>query len=281
MSARRDLVRRRLAQLGVVYRLELGRQLRGAGFWMLALFALLPAVPFAGMWLAMALGDGGPQGVADTTFEYAAVFQSLILRVVLFFACIVVFTNLIRREMRDRTLHHWLLAPLRREVLLGGKYLAGVTTVFAVVGGGAVAAFGCAYAPHAALDPVGLADFFGAGPGWGHLAAYLGVVLLGCIGFGAAFLALGLVARGVILPALAVYGWEALNPFLPPALKLVSVLFYLNGLCPVPVDAGPFALLAEAPSRSGSVAGLVALAAVLVALGMWRSRRLELSYAEE
>ena len=34
--------------------------------------------------------------------------------------------NLFRAEMSNRTLHFWLLAPARREVLLAGKYAAGL-----------------------------------------------------------------------------------------------------------------------------------------------------------
>ena len=34
--------------------------------------------------------------------------------------------NLFRGEMLDKTLHYWFLAPARREVLLAGKYLAGL-----------------------------------------------------------------------------------------------------------------------------------------------------------
>jgi len=44
------------------------------------------------------------------------------------------FMNLFRGEMLDKTLHYWFLAPARREVLLAGKYGAGLiasTIIFA------------------------------------------------------------------------------------------------------------------------------------------------------
>jgi hypothetical protein len=105
-------------QVATVFRIELGRNLRSPGAIGLALFALLPAAPPAALWMGHALGFTEAH-LPEVTTAYAALFQSLVLRVVLFFGCVLVFTNLVRRELRHRTLHHWLLAPLRREVLLG------------------------------------------------------------------------------------------------------------------------------------------------------------------
>ena len=41
-----------------------------------------------------------------------------------FFGCLGIFMNLFRGEMLDKTLHFWFLMPVRREVLLAGKYVA-------------------------------------------------------------------------------------------------------------------------------------------------------------
>ena len=45
--------------------------------------------------------------------------------VVIFFGCLGIFMNLFRGEVLDRSLHYYFLAPVRREVLVIGKYLAG------------------------------------------------------------------------------------------------------------------------------------------------------------
>ena len=37
-----------------------------------------------------------------------------------------IFSNLFRGEMLEKTLHYYYLTPLRREVLVAGKYLAGL-----------------------------------------------------------------------------------------------------------------------------------------------------------
>src|SRR5262249_21458947 len=62
---------------------------------------------------------------------FATIFQFFFLRLAIFFGCVGIFMNLFRGELIDKSLHFYLLAPVRREVLLIGKYLAGLiaTTV--------------------------------------------------------------------------------------------------------------------------------------------------------
>src|SRR5678809_1471566 len=57
---------------------------------------------------------------------YAAVYGGLILRTLVFFGCAWVFMNLFRGEVVDRSLHYYFLSPVRREVLVVGKYLSGL-----------------------------------------------------------------------------------------------------------------------------------------------------------
>ena len=49
--------------------------------------------------------------------------------------------NLFRGEMLDKTLHFWFLAPVRREVLLAGKYGAGLIASVVIFAGGAMLCF--------------------------------------------------------------------------------------------------------------------------------------------
>src|SRR5215217_5280443 len=57
---------------------------------------------------------------------YSAVYGGLILRTLVFFGCAWIFMNLFRGEVVDRSLHYYFLSPVRREVLLVGKYLSGL-----------------------------------------------------------------------------------------------------------------------------------------------------------
>lgn len=280
--ATESLRRRRLAQALVAFRIELGQQLRGLGAFGLAILALLPSLPWLIVWLVRLATQSNEPALAETTAIFAGFFQGVELPMVLFFTCVVVFTSVARRDVRQRTLHHYLLCPVRRDVLLAGRFAAGVTVAFAFLAAGTLFAYGLAFGQLAGgTEGFALERFFSSGPGLGHLAAYLAVVLLGCVGYGAVFTTLGLYLRNPILPVIGVLGWEALTPFLPPGLKAITIYHYLRGLCPVPTDEGPFALLAEPPSPWLAVPGLLTVCAVLLALAAARMRRLEVDYGEE
>ena len=57
---------------------------------------------------------------------YANLYHALIVRIVLFFGCLALFLNLVRGEVEERTMHYLLLTPVRRPLLVLGKYLAAV-----------------------------------------------------------------------------------------------------------------------------------------------------------
>ena len=64
--------------------------------------------------------------LGDDAIVFAGVFQFFFLRLVIFFGCLGVFMNLFRGEILDKSLHFYFLAPIRREVLMAGKFLAGL-----------------------------------------------------------------------------------------------------------------------------------------------------------
>jgi len=43
-----------------------------------------------------------------------------------------IFSNLFRGEMLEKTLHYYFLTPMRREMLVAGKYLAGLVVAITV-----------------------------------------------------------------------------------------------------------------------------------------------------
>ena len=214
---------------------------------------------------------------AAETEVLAQAFQVFLLRTVMFFGCVAIFTHLFRGELLQRSLHYYFLAPLRREVLLVGKYLVGVVLAWTAFLPATAAAVVLAYLP----SGVAGREYLLHGPGLAQAAAYLGVAALGCVGYGAVFLLMGLWARNPLLPAAVLLGWEWMNFLLPPMLKRLSVIYYLESLCPVPVDQGPLALPAEATSVPVAILGLRTLAAALLWLAMRRARRLELLYSED
>ena len=242
------------------------------------LVAFLPVLVLALRMLATRLQAIPAQAVGDVAQTYGVIFQLFFLRLVVFFGCFGIFTYLIRGEMLERSLHFYFLAPLRRDVFVVGKYLAGVVAGFALFGLSVVIQLALCFLPR--MTEGGRAYLLG-GPGAGHALTYLGITLLAVAGYGAVFLALGMLVKNPMIPAALILGWEWLNFLLPPALKKLSVIHYLQSLCPVPVPHGPFALPAEPTPAVLSLAGLLALVAVLLFFAARRSRRLEILYSAD
>ena len=216
---------------------------------------------------------------------FATVFQFFYLRLAVFFGCVGIFTNLFRGEMLEKSLHFYLLAPMRREILLAGKYLAGLSAAVAIFTVGTalqVVALSWVFEP-------GQVAAYLQGSGWHDIAAYLGVTALACAGYGSIFLAAGLLFRNPILPATIVMLWESINIFLPAALKKISVIFYLQALCPVvaaPESDTPALLRmlissAEFPPAWVAITGLTAVMILVLGVAAARARRLEINYGTE
>jgi ABC-type transport system involved in multi-copper enzyme maturation permease subunit len=70
----------------------------------------------------------------ELSIIYSAIYNALILRTVVFFGCAWIFMNLFRGEVVDRSLHYYFLSPVRREVLVVGKYLSGLLTAIILFG---------------------------------------------------------------------------------------------------------------------------------------------------
>jgi hypothetical protein len=221
----------------------------------------------------------------DDRAIFAGIFQHFYLRLAIFFGCLGMFMYLFRGEMANRTLHYWLLAPARRDVLLAGKYIAGLIASVVIFGGGAMLAFAAMVWPH---DPVELQAFWNAG-GISQAFWYASAAVLGCVGYGSVFLAIGLFVRNPIIPAAVLLAWEGIHGILPQALQRLSILYYLQSLCPVPapIDENAPTLIrllaspATPASHPGAVLGLVVLTAIVLWIASGAIRRLQISYGSE
>jgi ABC-type transport system involved in multi-copper enzyme maturation permease subunit len=216
---------------------------------------------------------------------FAGVFQFFYLRLAIFFGCLGIFMNLFRGEMLDKTLHYWFLAPARREVLLAGKYGAGLIASTVIFAGGALLCFGVLLWTH---NPVEVQSYW-HNAGMAHVFWYMAASVLGCIGYGSVFLAAGLLMRNPIIPAAVILGWEGINGFLPEILQKASVLYYLQSLCPVPapLDKNTPAILqlllvpAEPASRAGAILGLLAVTGIVLFIARFAILRMQVSYSTE
>jgi len=263
------------AQIGAMLGLELRKTfLRGRAI-PVVVVAFLPPLVLALRVLAVRLYDQDLMPATQMATIYGGIFQLFFLRFVVFFGCFGIFTYLVRGEVAERSLHFYLLAPIRREVFLVGKYLAGLLAAATLFLSSLALQIGLAFLGG---GTEGGAGYLFDGPGLGHALAYAGVTLLAVAGYGAVFLSLALAVRNPMIPAAAILGWEWLNFLFPPALKQVSVIHHLQSLCPVPIPAGPFALPAEPTPAPVAFLLFATLVAVLLAYSVRRARRLEVLY---
>jgi len=265
-------------QVGAMIGLELRKTFLRARALPLLAGAFLPAGLFVIAALAAAGHGRGPQPAAQMALTFANVFQVLYLRLVIFLGCFGIFTYLIRGEIAERSLHFYLMAPLRREVLLVGKYIAGCLAGGLLFTLGALAQLAAAFLPHAES---GGRTYLFEGAGAQQALAYLGVTLLAVVGYGALFLTFALIFRNPMIPAAVFLGWEWANFILPPALKRISLIHWLESLCPIPISGGPFAIPAEGAAPAVAVASVLGIATLLVAYAARRARKLEVLYAED
>jgi hypothetical protein len=216
---------------------------------------------------------------------FAGIFQYFYLRLAIFFGCLGIFMYLFRGEMSNRTLHFWFLAPARREVLLAGKFAAGLIASAVIFGGGALLALAAMIWPH---DPVEVQAYWNAG-GMGQVVWYAAAATLGCVGYGSVFLAVGLYARNPIIPAAVLLAWEGVNGIFPHVVQKMSILYYLQSLCPVPPpidnDVPTLIRLLAAPaapaSRPGAILGLLLLTTFVLWIASLAVRRMQISYGAE
>ena len=219
--------------------------------------------------------------MSEDTNILAGIVQLYYIRLGVFFGCLGIFSRLIRGEMIERSLHFYLLSPVRREVLLLAKFAAGSISAVFLFGSAVVADFALMYAGFGAAGR----DYIFNGPGMGQLEAYLLIIVLACLGYGAVFLLLSMMFKNPTPAAMLVLGWETINPVLPSLLQKISVASYLRHLMPVTVGAeGIFALLTvetEPVSAWAATVGLLVLIAVVLTYSCLRIRTLEIRYSTE
>lgn len=262
------------SQVLSVMRLELRKGFLGRRSIPLLLLALqAPFILTLRALIPAAVND--PSNLAAATTSFSALYQVFILRLVVFLGCVTIFGNLMRREVMDRSLHYYFLSPMRRELLVVAKYLTGLIAAVVVFGGSTLVSFLLAYAPH-----TGVERFMFHDGGLAHLGHYLMATTLACIGYGAVFLTFGFFFKSPAIPALLVFGWEGINFLLPPFLKKVSIIHYVQALCPVPFDHGPLAVLATPPPLWVAIPGVLLVSAIFLVVSAWKIRTMEINYEE-
>ncbi|NBO65060.1 MAG: hypothetical protein EBU88_09505 [Acidobacteria bacterium] len=266
-------------QILAILRIEVSKNFCGRRALPLYLLALLPVV------ILFLLAFVDPDGASDISRDwnssqqaFANIFDALILRSVVFFGTAWIFMNLFRGEVVDRSLHYYFLAALRREVLVLAKYVAGMVAAVLLFSFSTLGALFFLY--YARGYPANL-DFMLDEGGWLQILAYESITVLGCLGYGAVFMFIGLFFRNPIIPAMVVYGWEWINFLLPPVLKKISIIHYLESQLPIPIDEGPFATIVAPTSAWISIPSLLIFTGLVLTLTAIRIRRMEIRYGME
>lgn len=219
--------------------------------------------------------------IQDQTEALAILIQLYYVRLGIFFACMGIFTWLFRGEIVQRTLHYQFLVPVRREVLVIGKFLAGCIVSIVLFEVAVLASF---YLFYSRFGAAGQSYMF-EGPGLSQLGSYLLVTALACLGYGSVFLALSLLLKNPIIPGVILLGWESISPIFPSWAQHLSVTFYLKHLCPTTLSSSGFmALFTVVPNPVSpflSVFGLCCLALAVLALSCFLIRRVEIMYTAE
>ena len=269
-----------MRQIGGVLRLELKKTFLSKRGWWIYLLALGPVAVVTIHWLVEARRQNSHHSLGEDSLVFAGMFMFYYLRAGIFFGCMGIFANLFRGEMLEKTLHYYFLTPLRREALVAGKYLAGLTSALFLWVGSVVISFlliGRHFGPR-------WSDYLWHGPGLSQLGSYALVTALACIGYGAVFLMCGLLFKNPMIAAAVVWVWENLNPFLPSVLKKISVIFYLKNLCPVEVPVPPplntMVIEADPTPFWLAVPGLLALSLIFLLYAGLSARQTEINYGE-
>lgn len=259
-------------------RIEIRRNLFTKRAWWVYFLAYIPVVIIL---IHLLIDSHSSLNMSDDTQVLAGVVQLYYVRLGIFFGCLGIFSRLIRGEMIERSLHYYLLSPVRREVILLAKFFAGAVSAVVVFGTAMIADFVLMYAGYGAAGQ----DYMLHGAGLGQIEAYLLIVVLACLGYGSIFLLLSLMFRNPMPGAMLLLGWEAINPVMPSLLQKFSVASYLRHLMPVSVPAeGVFALLTvetEPVSAWIAVIGLLALITAVLVYSCIRMRRLEIRYTTD
>ena len=265
-----------VSQFAAILRIEIKKNLWMRRTIWIYLLAFAPTVMFGIHALTSPMGRNC--SLAEDTRIFAYVFQIFYLRVGIFFGCMGLFTWLFRGEIVEKSLHYYFLSPMRREVLVAGKFVAGLITASLVFSASVLLCFTFAYGHFGAPGRA----FVFSGPGLGYLMSYLLVTVLACLGFGSLFMALSLVFKNPILPGIVILLWETFHAVAPSMLQKLSISFYLKQLVPVTIPPeglmALFTVVAEPVAAWLVIPGLIILSAAILVFAGYRIRRTEISY---
>ncbi len=245
------------------------------------LLAALPILILVLIGVGMHLhGSSGPD-VAMLHNMQERILREFYLRFVIFFVAIITGFAIVRQDLDDRTLHCLLLAPVQRWSAVLAKFI-GFWIVTAVV---LIVSYWSAYAVSMLIvtgPSATVRDLFGQDARLYVLLRESCVMLLAMTTYGTIGMAFGSVVKSLVFAPI-LWLWEMALPWLPAALKKLTLSYYFHSLLPVQETARnrSWEILSQPASTLTSL--LVLGCTILVAIGLavlvfwWR----ECAYVEE
>ncbi len=207
--------------------------------------------------------------------DFAGFYRGFLLQVVTFFACLRIFLGLFRVELMERGLHFYFLSPIRRDVLVIGKFLSGFLPGSLILGAVTVLCLFFHYLPYG--WSASSADLFD-GPGLVNALNYVGVTVMACLGYGALFFLFGFFFKNSVVPAVILFIYEIFSFLWPALLKKFTVIFYLNSISPLPISLSTFAIVAEPVGIGYSLPGFLLFTALAISVISFFIRRMDIRY---
>jgi len=261
-----------MRQALTVMKMELKRYVLGKRWVGVYIFAFAPVMLLT---LGLVRRASRP-AIGDLTEIYAIFYQTFTLRLSVFFSCAMVFSQLYRGEVLEKTLHFYLLAPVRREVLTLGKYLAGVVAMSLIFGTSTILTNLLTY-----MHNFAWAQFFLEGNGFAYMARYFVVTVMACVAYGGVFVLAGTLFKNPAGAAVLVGAWEAFYFILPAEVQKFTIMHYLQSMLPVAIDRGPFAVVVDPTPAILGIPLLAVVAGVFVWLAGQVVRLAQVTYSAD
>jgi ABC-2 type transport system permease protein len=197
----------------------------------------------------------------DPVSMFGMIIWVLFLRFIVPMLGVFYGTSLIADEVEDKTITYLFTRPIRRGVVLVGKYLAYLACTTLVV------------LPAVMIVYFLLVPFRQIPSSFVSLVTDLGLLAIGIAAYGALFTLVGAVMkRPLVVGLVFAFGWEQLAMLMPGYLRRFTLAYYLQALVPhaMPVDTGVSSLLqsvfSETPTAATSILVLLLVTVLCLVL---------------
>lgn len=268
-----------LRMLRAAFMLSLRRLLRASALIPQALLAGIPLIIVGLIYLAT-WRHPKIVNIARVHSVYEGfLLRAIYLHFIVFFIANILGSSVMRQDREEQTLHYLFLQPVRRWMLVVGKFMAYflVSSVLCVASlWAAYLALGLCFTNSREV----VTDLFTQGRFEILLRESL-VLMLGLLAYGAFALLMGNFFKNATYSILLL-GWEVGLPYLPTTLKFWTISHYLQSLLPERLNEMKemFALLGDFATPVHSYAVLLGLPVLFVGVSIWLFRYRECLYGE-